>query len=263
MDEYLKRYDSLDTIVVLEYDIRLGGIGDYLKFFIYLLQLCIQYNYQLHYQINHSAIEKLIRLKDERMYISSDKLVNARNLCHQDELSSLQKGIHLVRPYQLYHGFHNDFIHMKIEDVFYFSDEIKRNVILDSPVLNYTSIHLRLGDKHLDTDSHFIICKEDSRVFDKHTLINYIEANKSHTLVFFCDNPVYKQKMKQTYPPLILTKGQVAHSSLTNTTYDQIVDAVTEFYIMTESTQIVAVSESGYSAMAAKFKGIPLVRLYN
>ena len=249
MDDYMKVYDTLETVVVYEYDYRYGGIGDCIKFFMYLLQFCIDYKYQIKYRSNHSVLEQFLRLKYDKLYIPT--------------LTSLKKGVYSVQPSLFYPSFHNDWLRMKIEDVFCFTDEIKQNALqLLSFTTPYTSIHLRLGDKYLETDLNVIYCKEDVRHFSEEKLIAYIEQNRDTPLVFFCDNHAYKEKMKHKYAYLNLTKGEIAHTGLSTTTYKQTMDAVTEFYILTESENIVAVSSSGFSEISSKFKGVPLIRLY-
>lgn len=266
MEEYMKIYDQLDKKIVYEYDYRYGGIGDCIKYFIYLLQLCIQYNYKLHYLVNNTSIEKLIRLKYDHLYIHSNQLDNPGRINHINEITNISNGEYLIRPHILYYVFYNDLIDLKIGDIFYFTDEIKMNVPtmlrLPMPIMNYTSVHLRLGDKYLETDKDVIYCINDSRRYDETRLFEFMDTNDPQTILFFCDNNEYKQKMKKKYDSLLITTCNIAHTSLSNTTYKQTVDAITEFYIMTETKEVVAVSESGFSEIASKFKRVPLIKLY-
>ena len=41
MDEYISKYDSFEKKVVYIFYRGIGGIGDYIKFFMYILKLCI------------------------------------------------------------------------------------------------------------------------------------------------------------------------------------------------------------------------------
>ena len=57
-------------------------------------------------------------------------------------------------------------------------------------------------------------------------------------ILFFCDNNNYKLKIKKKYKNIIITDAQIGHTSLSNTTNKQILDAVTEFYLLTNSQLI-------------------------
>jgi len=263
MEDYMKKYDQLDKRVVYHFTIGQGGIGDCIKFFVYLLQLCIQYNYKLHYLIQDIPIEQLLRLKEEKMYIHYEELSNPRKIVNATDIPFITIGDSIVNPDIFYSFFYNELIDLKIEDVFYFTDLVKQNVtkIMESPITKYTSVHLRLGDKYLETDKEYVLCKYDVRSFSELKLFDFLEKNESDTILFFCDNHEYKQRMKKKYKKLILTNSDIGHTSLSNTTYKQTVDSVTEFYIMIHSEKIVAVSSSGFSEIASKFKKIPLLKL--
>ena len=59
--------------------------------------------------------------------------------------------------------------------------------------------------------------------------------------------------MKAKHPNLIITTSEIGHTSLSNTTNRQILDAVTELYVLSNSQLIYAASESGFSKIASKF----------
>jgi hypothetical protein len=146
---------------------------------------------------------------------------------------------------------------------FYFDDSVKLNshILLNENITNYISLHLRLGDKYLETDNKFIDCKDDTRKYNEQKLFEYIENNIDKTILFFCDNNSYKLKIKNKYNNVIITNSSIGHTSLKNTTDKQILDAVTEFYIISNSNLICAVSESGFSIIASKMKNIPLINI--
>ena len=52
------------------------------------------------------------------------------------------------------------------------------------------------------------------------------------------------------------TECSVAHSGLPNTTKEQVIDAVTEFYILSNSKQVYSNAYSGFSSMAAKMNNV-------
>lgn len=150
---------------------------------------------------------------------------------------------------------------INIKDVFYFTDEIKINSKYLFPLNNnnYISIHLRLGDKYLETDKAYVLCKGDTRSFSEEKIYEFIEKNYGKNIFFCCDNNEYKLKIKEKYNNVIITNCDIGHVSLSNTTKKQIIDAITEFYILTNSKLIFAASNSGFSIVASKFNNIPLL----
>lgn len=104
----------------------------------------------------------------------------------------------------------------------------------------YISIHLRLGDKFLETDKRFVQFKRDKRSYSEENIYNFIENNNDKNIIFFCDNYNYKSKIKKKYKKVIITGAEIGHTSLYNTTNKQVLDAVTEFYILSNSMLIYA-----------------------
>lgn len=90
MEEYMKKYDELNKIVVYNFELGAGGIGDCIKFFMLTLNYCIQYNYKLYYQLNGIDIEKYLILKYPQMYISK--------MCINKENSYVIKDINFLKP---------------------------------------------------------------------------------------------------------------------------------------------------------------------
>ena len=74
------------------------------------------------------------------------------------------------------------------------------------------------------------------------------------------------QIIKKKYKKVIITGAEIGHTSLSNTTNKQVLDAVTEFYILSNSILIYAASYSGFSNMSSKFNNVkyaqPNFRLY-
>jgi hypothetical protein len=167
----------------------------------------------------------------------------------------------IVVPNMFYSSIHTNFT-IKINEVFYFTDEVKENskkiFLYDKP---YVSIHLRLGDKYLETDPEYILCKDNTRDFSEENIYKFIENNEN--IFFCCDNNSYKLKIKEKYPNIIITNCKIGHTSLNNTTNEQILDAITEFYILTNSQMIYGASYSGFSIVASKFNNIPFQYSYS
>ena len=235
MEDYMNHYEQYKSCLVYNFKLGNGGLGDCIKFFMFILESCMKNKIRLYYKINHLIIEKYIRLNYPQMYI-------------EDSAHTI------VMPVQYYNIVNYDFS-IPIQDVFHFTDEVKQNC-LRFPLTNYVSVHLRLGDKYLETDHSFVICKQDSREFTEEKMYAFIEENES--IFFCCDNQSYKLKLKKKYPKIIIGNCDIGHSSLFNTSHKQILDSVTELYLLSNSTEIFCGSNSGFSIVASKFKNIPI-----
>lgn len=259
MDEYLLKYNNLNKKIVFKFGILNGGIGDLTKFFTYLLQLCIKHDIKLCYLIN-SEIDKFFRLKYENMYISSDKIFNSIEINNENDIiniSSSNDNFHIIKPMSLYSV---PEIEKKIEiplnDIFYFTPQVINKA--DNFISNkeYISIHLRLGDRFLETERKNINCYDDIRKYDENKIYEIIENNYDKLIIFFCDNKQYKKKLKNKYNKILITDFDIGHTGLYNTTEIQIFNTVVEFYLLSNSTEIYACSKSGFSQMASKIKNI-------
>jgi len=261
MDEYIKNYEQYTKKVVYHFKLGNGGIGDFIKFFMCALTLSIKYKYKCYCLVNDITIEKYIKLKHKQMYIEPKDIKKYRNIgvSHFPNLS--EDVYNMVEPIVFYRTYKDSFININIQDVFEFSDEVLKNSHKLLSITDYISIHLRLGDKYLETDKTFIKCVEDERTYNENNLFNCIETNRDKNIVFFCDNNTYKLKIKNLYNNVILCDSAIGHTDLDNTTDKQFLDTITEFYLMTNSEKIYYASVSGFSVIAAKFKNIPLINI--
>ena len=242
MEEYMKKYNTFTSIQVYNIDLTCG-IGDFIKFFMFALTLCIQSNTRLYYKINNIHLEQFIKLK-HRMYITDQQL---KPLTYTNIYASM-----------LYKTFNSNF-DVEINDVFYFSPEVKINSKLLFPYdIPYISIHIRLGDKYLETDKNYVICQEDDRSFSNEKLNHFIES-QTIPILLCCDQHTFKMNLKEKYN-ILVTNCNVAHSGLSNTTKQQVLDSVTELYLLSNSTTIYSTAYSGFSTIAAKINHIPLIK---
>lgn len=246
MENYLKNYNSLDKVFIYDFKFGYGGIGDYLKFFMITLIDCINHNIKFRCKMNYLEIQKYIKIKSKYDFFKITI----------DEIYKLNNNFKIKFPID-YYLVNEDLINISLSEIFYFDDIIKKNVKNILPVLpkNHISIHLRMGDKFLETDKKFIFCKEDKRKFSEYDIFQFIENNIDKNLIFFCDNNKYKLKIKNKYKNIIITNANIGHTSLENTTSNQVIDTVTEFYILSISQSICRASRSGFSKMAIKFYG--------
>ncbi len=247
MENYIKNFKKYDKISVYDFQLGDGGIGDYLKFYMIILEKCIRNNIKLYHKINNIEIEKYIKLKHDFFYISADEISNLKNFT-------------IEKPYHYYNqdSYDHDIL---LNEIFYFDNLVKTNVqnILSSLPNNYISIHLRLGDKFLETDKKFVLCKNETRDFSKEKLYKFIEDNSDKNILFFSDNNRWKLEIKNKYKNIIISNSQIGHTSLSNTTNIQILDSITDFYILSNSQLIYAASSSGFSKMASKFNNIKFI----
>jgi hypothetical protein len=69
--------------------------------------------------------------------------------------------------------------------------------------------------------------------------------------------------IKNKYNNINIIKTNIGHTSFQNTTYEQLLDTISEFYILTNSQDIYVTAYSGFSAVASKFNNKPLYFINN
>jgi hypothetical protein len=248
MENYIKNYKTYDKVFVYDFVLGDGGIGDYLKFFMIILKYCIENNIRIYNKINNLEIEKFIKFKHHFFNITNEEISKLDNVT--------------IKKPQEYYGEKSKYDgNINLNEVFDFDESVKLNVKNIIPVLpaDYLSIHLRLGDSFLETDKKFVLCKYDTRRFSEEKMYEFIEKNCNKHILFFCENNNMKIKVKNKYQNIIITNSKIGHTSLPNTTSEQILDTVTDFYLLCHSQKIYAASGSGFSKMASKFKNIEYI----
>lgn len=228
----------------------------------YLLNICIENNLKLYYLINHIPVEKYLKLKYSKFYINKEITPETLKIYQLEDFKNLKDdNYYTFHVSLLYDSFNYDLLQYKLDDIFYFTNEIIDNCISNLNYDNYISIHLRLGDLYLETDKKYICCIDDSRKYDIELIDKFIENYSHKKIIFFCDNNTFKLKMKEKYNYLIITNFEIGHTDLINTTDKQVLDTITEFYILSNSEHIFYASNSGFPIMASKFKNIPLSKI--
>jgi hypothetical protein len=260
MEEYINKYDSFEKKIVYDFKLGDGGIGDCIKYFMFILSICIKHNIKLYYKKNNILIEKYLILKHKKMYINENDIKDSKNNMNVNNLENINVGVYnILSPHWGYNRYNYNMPLLPCNQVFYFSDTVRLNSknLLSIDIKNYISIHLRLGDKYLETDKSFVYCKDDTRIYNQQKLFKFIENNSDKNIIFFCDNNNYKLNIKNKYNNVIITSCNIGHTSLSNTTEKQVLDAISEFYLMANSKKIYSASESGFSIIASKFNNIP------
>ena len=251
MDNYISRYHTYERSVIYDFKLGDGGIADYVKFFMIMLMECIRDGIRIYHKVYNIEIEKYIKFKYDFFNITASDISKLNNYV-------IRKPGHYYRNNNIYNG------SILLNEVFIFDNSVLENVkhILPSLPTNYISIHLRMGDKYLETNPKFISCIKDVREFQEEKIYNFIEDKIDNKILLFCDNWNKKLEIQRKYNSLIITNAEIAHTSNSNTNNKQVLDTVTEFYILSNSELICAASKSGFSEFASKFNGVKLVCLY-
>lgn len=273
IENYMKNYDTFDKHLIYNFgiDVYTGGIGDLTSFFTHFLKLCIDNNIKIHYLVKNSFIEKYLKLKYEKMYITGVDInsVDIGNINRLDEISRMLPGKYYhVRPHILYSKFSMDckgtqrgqrgaaMIPFQLKEIFYFTPEVITNIPeIFKTVDEYISIHIRLGDDSM-------VGKEyesgDIRVFNYHKLINFISKNSDKNIFLACDNITLRNEIKEQFSNIVTTNYDIGHTAWKNTTELQTLNTLSEFYLLSNSKEIYLGAYSGFSIMASKFKNIPI-----
>lgn len=264
MNNYINNYNFFTKKLVFQFEYGMGGIGDYLKFFTYIYNYCIKNNIKLFLSIDH-PLNKYIRLKYDIMYVNINDIKNYKYINSREELENLDDNIYyIIKPFVLYNidNIVKDICNKWIlNDIFFFTNDILYECNNINDYKQYISIHLRLGDKFLETDNNFIICKEDIRFYNQNDLENFIEKNIERKIYFFCDNNNFKQMLKNKYPYINITNFKIGHTSLLNTTEEETKNSIIEFCLLSQSSEIYGASYSGFSFMASRFNNIKYTQI--
>ena len=274
IENYMKNYDTFDKHLIYNFgiDVKSGGIGDLTSFFTHFLKLCIDNNIKIHYLVKNSFIEKYLKLKYEKMYITDVDInsVDISNIDHLDEISGiLPDKYYYVRPDILYSKFSMDrcgtqrgqrgaaMIPFQLKEIFYFTPEVIINIPeIFKTVDEYISIHIRLGDDSMV--GRELNYNSDTRVFNYHKLINFISKNSDKNIFLACDNITLRNEIKEQFSNIMTTNYDISHTAWKNTTELQTLNTLSEFYLLSNSKEIYLGSYSGFSIMASKFKNIPI-----
>jgi hypothetical protein len=227
----------------------------------------MQQNVPLYWSRQGILLEKYCPVRSEMIAdeVPNDALeISEGNLSNvQDRSVLLSRAHHFVRPFTFYQSFTYDVLdRVPLESIFLWSPEVRDRAkdILDWPFGTFTSVHVRLGDKFLETDKRYVLCTEDQRNLDEASLRHFVLAQEKPFL-FFCDNNSYRHMVASWSPHVTLLQCSVGHTSLSNTTETQYLDALVEMYIMSQSETIVSFTNSGFSIVASKFVPCSYVRM--
>jgi hypothetical protein len=260
LTEYLKNWQNLNVKVVYYYR-NDGGIGDYMKYFSTLLNLCIKKNYKLYFYKDEEFIKKYVYLNYEFMNIDRETVQKniTRKINEWRKLKTLRekKIMNLVTPVPFYRAPYKSLCYERLSTMFSISDTVKNHEIVKQySNFDYISLHIRLGDKHMEH-----INSPDDRHYKENLVIEFLESNKDKNILLFCDNAKYKQELQQKYKNVSITSAKVVHYNQKGTTEEEVLHTVIEFYLLSKSKKIYAASNSGFSYIASFYGNVPYVLL--
>jgi len=257
--------------LLFRFPITKGGIGDMIKYFIGVIDIAKSYDLSPCLIKDENIISKYIILKDNKMYKLTSFL---KNFKHMDNIKSTDiDNIHIhasdknsefcfvADPNIFYERpIYNILEKYNLNDIFYFSNDVinlAKKTISDK---DYISIHIRRGDKFIDTDPSFKYVLHDERPFNESRFYNLIEDTYKNykNILFFCDSMSFKAKIQKKYPFLITTNFNIGHTSYKNTSEEQVLNTVCEFYIISQSKRIISNCKSGFSTVASMFNNVPI-----
>lgn len=265
-ERYVMNYDSYKKSIIFEYYIpgKNSGLGDFVLLFNNAINYCIENNVKLLYLVNNSVIQKYIKLKYSFMYLDKKDIAdNTHYITKKDEVFELFEDIPVYIGIGLFFRIKSKKkYNFKMRDVFYFDDVVINNGLEKFPLCEqYISIHLRLGDKYISNKKKWLLTSSDTRRFEENDLFKFIENNLEKTIAFFCDNSDYRNFIASKYNNIIVSNCVVSHVSPTSTSDEEILDAVTELYLLSRSEKIYKASFSNFSYAASIFNNIPLEKI--
>lgn len=244
-----------------------GGIGDILKFSTFAYKLASDKNIKM-IMYNHSPLSKYMFYTKGENINSIDELntlfpdyvlLDLGNIDDIHNMELTQKKIYNIYPHNLYC---KDYIIYQnvdmVSSIWDFKKELKDFCInLNIKPVRGIGIHLRLGDYYLETDKNFVLAKNDNRIgnLSNEDIENRIKAicdlYPNRDIFICCDNLTYKNKLISKFPRMISSNLSVGHTSLSNTTSDEIFHALCEFYMLSHfCDEVYSLTPSGFSIMA-------------
>ena len=261
MEEYFLNWDNYKKKVIYVFNNNnKGGIGDFFKFFMYLLNFCIENNIKMYYLLDTNPLDNFVKLTYDFMYITNnDNNFNNNYIKNINELKNIDEDIiYMIQPFAM-HSVPNLYNQLPCytNNIFYFTEEVKTLALsLTKNNESYISIHIRLGDKYLENGK---VCNDDVRYFDENKLFDFIEKHKHRNIFLFCDNYKYKQSLKKMFDFINITNYDIYHTGVNNIPNIYYLNTIVEFYLLSNSEYIYSLAYSGFSIMASKFKNIKII----
>lgn len=253
MEQYMRVRSGYSNKVIFMIPHFQGGIGDMIKYFLFLIQLCIEKRIRVYFAVTDLKVNNWLKMKYPELYYILTCPVYLQNISQLDDVLNLE---YVVRPHLLYSLFSYEKLYLKGSDVFEFAPEIVERSKRFS--IEHVSLHIRLGDKFLEIPVEQNQCITDVRTFNEDSVIECIQQNPG--ILIFCDNLAYKTSLKEKYE-ILITDFKIGHTCLPSTSDEAIIDTLTEFYLLARSQHIYSASDSGFPRMASNFYGVQYTQL--
>ena len=116
MEEYLAVRETFSKKVIFMIPYFQGGIGDIIKFFLFLIQLCIKKHIKIYFAVTTLKVNQWLRMKYPGLYYN---LITGNVLQNIYQLDTLHDNIdYIVQPHLLYSTFSYEQLYLKGSDVF-------------------------------------------------------------------------------------------------------------------------------------------------
>lgn len=279
MEQYLQDRPSYHKHIYYLFHLGNGGLADCIKYFVYLLQLCMQHNIACHWIRTGKPIDRYLLLRFPQWVVEKAAVLDKKKkplfLKSEAEIERvLPDKIYIATPGIFYKNFRFETITIPVAELFEFSQEVvarasqlfpndtKKKEEKTEGKKPYTVVHLRMGDKFIVAKHKD--CPNDTRKYNEHHICSRVEdlLAQEKTVLFLCDNAECKRRIKQKYANLSVTNSQIGHTSYAETSEQQVVDTLAEFYLLTKAEHIIMASYSGFSWLASLFHRIPLDKIY-
>jgi len=239
-----------------------GGVGDFIKYSMYVLNECIKNNHSFYVDIRAPIYKFLIIKYDIMDY-------NKKRPSHSD--------IYYTSPGNYYNILHSGNMDQLDRLTFFnFFDFIP--IVYDElykmmPKEDYITIHIRLGDKYLENRNiAHNYCDQDVRTKkpDEYYLTHIdtiMKTNNTNPVILLSDNVGFKKLVKQHSPTIIINEFDIVHTSFNynnNTNVETLfAKTLAEFLLLVKSKEIYALTISGFPVLANKVsEGNTLHTLY-
>lgn len=279
MEEYISEYRNYDKKAAFYFktsDDHCGGIGDYIKFLSFLVNMGMKYGIAVYCIDFGNVSDQFLRLRYSEMHVGfeeiSDNMVvfgASDRFTKEEEFNELKPGVFNVIHVASLFNFDGSQVSggclfpsgIKLSDIFHFDSKVIENVPSSLKNTKYTSIHIRIGSfAHLDP-----FYQANGSSFNKDRLDRFLRKVNNSRKVFLCtDDLALKRKLKSEYEDLLVTDFKPVHTGDIHADERGVLNTITDLLILANSEEIFIADDdrvSGFSVCASKFENISLRKL--
>lgn len=298
------------TIIYL-LNLHQGGLCDFFKFCMHTIYLCEKYNYNLKIYVN-TYLKKFININSKYLlnnneinYLNEEKIFqnqiyylkyyNNTNNTIENILNNYKNKYLIIQPTN-FHTLKNIYFHLPVDlnfkdyitnkniknyfnilNFINFNKDIYNkldNCLTENNLIknNYICIHLRCGDKYLETKPLLGYCVSDVRfkninIYQK-KIKKTLSENENTKILFLCDNNVVKKiiKSKINNENLIILNNKIIHVGYKYNKNDKniqegFIDTLVDFLLLIYSKKNYCLSYSGFSIISSLLGNKELINL--